>query len=509
LEVQFHLTVPRGAVLDEVETVNGSVTVSNFTNYTKISAVNGDVNAANLRGNASLSTVNGGVIADFDRLESGSKISLNTVNGHVSLVIPSDSNAVLKADSVNGNISNDFGLPVRKGQYVGRDLYGRIGSGDVTIKLSSVNGPLAINRKKDGRSPSPATNLLPQKNKDDSDWDNDDDNDTESSLIDTQKLNKEVAKAVRESQKVGKIEMKEAQKELIKIKPQIDKINADELRKAAETIGSADIQAQIADGIAAQQAAVARLRDANFITSLPRIEKRSASFDVKGVPKVTIDADGCSVSVRGWDKPTVKYAVTQFSDRRNKQPIQLNESHSDSAVNLKIVNSDEDAQNGNFLNDMTGIRVEIFVPRKSNLMIKSNGEIRLVGVSGQIELTGGDEPINVRDVDGELRLTNEDGLVRLVGFRGALDANTADGDIFLEGDFERLSANAGDATIVLTLPETANASILSNTEIEANGLTANAKGENAWQIGKGGPKYNFTFSEGKLVLRNLSQLSTY
>src|SRR4030095_1663640 len=48
LEVEFRLTVPRAAVLNEIETVNGSVTVSNFTNVTKISAGNGNVMTANL-----------------------------------------------------------------------------------------------------------------------------------------------------------------------------------------------------------------------------------------------------------------------------------------------------------------------------------------------------------------------------------------------------------------------------------------------------------------------------
>ncbi|NOT48781.1 MAG: hypothetical protein HOP17_13660, partial [Acidobacteria bacterium] len=59
LEVQFKLSVPRTAVLNEIETVNGSVNVSNFTNLTKASAVNGNVNATNLRGTAYLETVNG------------------------------------------------------------------------------------------------------------------------------------------------------------------------------------------------------------------------------------------------------------------------------------------------------------------------------------------------------------------------------------------------------------------------------------------------------------------
>ncbi|MEO6333521.1 MAG: DUF4097 family beta strand repeat-containing protein, partial [Pyrinomonadaceae bacterium] len=135
LVVEFRLFVPRAAVLNEIETVNGSVTVSNFTNITKISAVNGSVNATNLRGAANLSTVNGQVIADFDRVEGNTRINLSTVNGTVSLVVPSDMNATIKADSLNGNITNDFGLPMRKGQYVGRDLFGRVGTGEAQIKL--------------------------------------------------------------------------------------------------------------------------------------------------------------------------------------------------------------------------------------------------------------------------------------------------------------------------------------------------------------------------------------
>ena len=65
LEVDYQLTVPRGAILNEIETVNGSVEASNFTNITRISAVNGTVKASNIRGTAKLSTVNGEVLADF------------------------------------------------------------------------------------------------------------------------------------------------------------------------------------------------------------------------------------------------------------------------------------------------------------------------------------------------------------------------------------------------------------------------------------------------------------
>ena len=287
LTVEFQLMVPRGAVLNEIETVNGSVTISNFTNKMSVSAVNGSVTATNIRGTARLSTVNGEVKADFDRLETGSKISLETVNGKANLIIPSDSNATIKADSVNGSISNEFGLPVRKGKYVGRDMYGRLGSGDVQIKLESVNGALTVSRKNDGRSVSPATDLLPQKEKDSDDWDNDTDS------IESARINKEVAKAVKENAKV-------AQKQIEKIQPEIEKVTAESVERAAQAIAqSADYinseefkeklkEAQI------KQEVFAKLADASFFPSVPRVEKKSDSIKVKGTPKVTVNARGCA-----------------------------------------------------------------------------------------------------------------------------------------------------------------------------------------------------------------------
>jgi len=517
LEVQFHLTVPRGAVLDEIETVNGSVTVANFSNYTKISAVNGNVKAANLRGTANLSTVNGEVAADFDSLGSGSKIILSTVNGRVNLVIPSDSSVTLKADSVNGKITNDFGLPVHKGQYVGRDLYGKMGDGDVQIKLNSVNGPLTVGRKSDGKNPLPATNLLPQKNKDDQDWDdsrNDNDNDDDTA-VNTAKINRDVEQSVRQAQRTQQRAMSKAQKdiiksqkELVKIKPEIT-INAEALKAAAAAANSVEVQDAIKSGFDAERDAFIRLRDLNILAPVPSIEKKSDTIPVKGIPNVTVDAADCAVSVRGWDRQEVRYVVTQLSNRRVADKLQFNENHTDSSVNLTVTTGGADASKVNVFNDLTRIRIEVFVPKKSNLKIKSNGAIRLEGVTGNVDLTGGDESMNIRDVDGKMTLTNTDGMVRLIGFHGQLDAKTGDGDMYLEGDFDKLTTQAVDGTVVLTVPESTNATILSNTDVESEGVSLAHDKDGVWQLGKGGTKYNFNFDGGNLVVKCLSLVETY
>lgn len=509
LEVQFRLTVPRTAVLDEIETVNGSVTVSNFTNYTKVSAVNGEVKATNLRGTANLETVNGTVEADFDRLESGSKISLETVNGRINLRIPSDSNATVKADTINGIITNDFGLPVRKGEYVGKDLYGRIGSGDVQIKLNSVNGGLSINRKDDGKTPNQPTNLLNEKNKNNDNWDDDA---VYIPRINTAKINKDIAKSLKDSEKEiaaamkeAEKEMKEAEIELKDLEPLIEQVTEDAVVSSMESLkvlDSKQLAAQIKLAETARKDALARLADANFSYSTPSITKQGETFSVKGTPKVSIDAKGCGVTVRGWDKQEVQYVVKKFSRSRTAPSVESKAVQNNSEVKITVANSDKAAQEGDFFDDRNIVRVEVYVPKKSNLKIVTNGEIRLENISGEIDLSGADEAINVRDVDGKLKFASVDARVRIIGFQGELDAKTVDGEVYLEGDFSKISARSTDGNYILTMPATANAIFSSNTEVESEGFNLIKDGEQTWRAGKGGENYNFQFTDGKLIVRN-------
>jgi hypothetical protein len=513
LEVQFRLSVPRTAVLNEIETVNGSVAVSNFVNYTKVSAVNGEVKATNLRGNANLSTVNGSVDAVFDRLETGTKISLSTVNGRVNLMIPSDSNATIKADTLNGSINNDFGLPVRTGEYVGRDLYGKIGTGVVEIRLNSVNGGLTVNRKNDGKSLSPAKDLLPQKS------DNEDDNDHVRRGVNPAKINKEVAKAVSASQKEAAKALKDAQKELNQLSPELEitvqeaiKHSVKEVEQTTQMINSPEFKEKIKQIEKSQRDALVRLGDINWVSGTPTVEKKTGTFAVKGIPKVTVDAKGCAVTVRGWDKAEVMYTVKKFSRSHNQSPIELKVNNTDSTVNITVSNSDSSAGGGNFFDDNNHVGIEVYVPKKSNLRITADGEIRLEGVSGELELNGKDESINVRDSSGKMRVASADGRIRIVGFSGELDAKSVDGETYLEGDFEKLSARTVDGSIMLTLAENADFNIESNLkDILAEGFTlqhlGDGKNTSRWKAGKGGTNYFlYTTAEGTISIRSKNTL---
>jgi DUF4097 and DUF4098 domain-containing protein YvlB len=164
--VEYTLTVPRGARLDEIKLINGSLDITGTKGEVHASCINGRLDAHNLSGRADLSTINGHLDATFDDL-SGSSIKLSSVNGSMGMTIPSDSKAEIEASTVSGGIENDFGLHVNR-HMVGHDLRGELGSGGPRIRLSNVNGRIEIRHASDGRALSPAKDLG-DRDKDDDD----------------------------------------------------------------------------------------------------------------------------------------------------------------------------------------------------------------------------------------------------------------------------------------------------------------------------------------------------
>src|SRR6202453_2932655 len=169
-EVEYTLTVPRNARLDEIKLINGELDVNGVSGEVHASCIKGKLVAQNLAGRAELSTINGRLDARFDQLPA-STVELKSVPGSVELTIPSDSKAEIEASTVSGGIENDFGLRVNHHRFVGHDLRGELGSGGSRIKLENVNGRIEIHHASDGRALSPAKDL--------SHRDKDDDNESE------------------------------------------------------------------------------------------------------------------------------------------------------------------------------------------------------------------------------------------------------------------------------------------------------------------------------------------
>jgi DUF4097 and DUF4098 domain-containing protein YvlB len=90
--------------------------------------------------------VNGRLEASFRTL-SPEAVSLQTVNGSLELRLPANASARLHASTVNGNVHNDFSLPVEHSKWGGGShMEGSIGSGTTKIELSNVNGSISISR---------------------------------------------------------------------------------------------------------------------------------------------------------------------------------------------------------------------------------------------------------------------------------------------------------------------------------------------------------------------------
>jgi hypothetical protein len=171
--VEYTLTVPRTANLDEIKLVNGALDVRDLAGEVRASCVNGRIEAQNLQGRARLNSVNGELVISVDRLPSSS-LELSSVNGTLRVTLPSDARADLEASTVSGSISNDFGLPVSRHQFIGHSLHGELGGGGTHIRLSNVNGRIEIRHANDNRPLSPVKNLERDHG---SDRDDDDDDD--------------------------------------------------------------------------------------------------------------------------------------------------------------------------------------------------------------------------------------------------------------------------------------------------------------------------------------------
>ena len=144
--VEYTLTVPRQARLQGAELVNGSLNIEGLQGDVHASLVNGTVKADGLGGEVKISTVNGAVEANVANLDSSKSVTVSSVNGSIVLLVPSGASADVKASTLHGAITNDFGLTVEDGQYVGHSLNGQIGSGGARVRLNNVNGPIAIKR---------------------------------------------------------------------------------------------------------------------------------------------------------------------------------------------------------------------------------------------------------------------------------------------------------------------------------------------------------------------------
>ena len=496
--VEYTLTVPRKAALESIELVNGSLDIDGVEGDVKASSINGKVMARGLTGEARLSTVNGPLQAVFTQLDESKPISLNSVNGSLMLIIPSNSNASVRAGTVHGGITNDFGLQVRHGEYVGHNLEGQIGSGGPRIKLDNVNGSITISHAQDGRAISPATSVV----------------------IDRQKIREEMNRDMTEAD-TERVEQAKAIAEATRISIETSRVTREAQRQAQRQVDAALRQAQreierAQRDIQRQQMQQQHQQIRNDVKVFRKVKpivtvgdgveyqksaQETKTFQVSGSPRVNISTFDGHVTVRGWDKSEVQYTSTSRAqdDESLKQIDILTEQHGQM---ISITARNEFERNAT-------VAFEVFVPRQSALHVSSgDGAVTLDGVTGEITLRSGDGAIEVSNSGGQLQVNTGDGTIQISRFDGQVDARTGDGAIALDGVFKALSARTGDGEISLTVPAGSSFTIETNLpdEISNEGFTVAedvtvSPRLKRWKIGNGGQVFVLRTGDGRILLR--------
>lgn len=140
--VEYRITVPRSAALDDVKLVNGGLSIEGVAGPVKATAVNGAIHAQRLGGHAELFTVNGALEAEFEQVGRTRSISLCSINGPIRLSIPSGTGASVSAHNRSGGIDSKFGRVSREQD--GQRLHALLNRGGAQIKLENVNGGISI-----------------------------------------------------------------------------------------------------------------------------------------------------------------------------------------------------------------------------------------------------------------------------------------------------------------------------------------------------------------------------
>jgi hypothetical protein len=142
--VHFDVRVPSG-VRFVGRTVNGEVTGESLRSDAEAHSVNGSVRLTTT-GRALASTVNGSVSVTMGRADWPNGASFTTVNGGITLILPSALDADVRAEMQNGDLTSEFPMSITGGTVSPRRLRGTIGNGGRELELSTVNGSIRLLR---------------------------------------------------------------------------------------------------------------------------------------------------------------------------------------------------------------------------------------------------------------------------------------------------------------------------------------------------------------------------
>jgi DUF4097 and DUF4098 domain-containing protein YvlB len=141
--VDFTVRVPAGVNL-VASTINGAIEATGLGAKVNAYTVNGRVEVETA-GVVEARTVNGSVDVRMGSADWRGDLEIATVNGGITIVMPADVSAEVKASMVTGGFDSDFPLTVQ-GKWGPKQVSGTIGDGGRTLRLSTVTGGIRLRR---------------------------------------------------------------------------------------------------------------------------------------------------------------------------------------------------------------------------------------------------------------------------------------------------------------------------------------------------------------------------
>ncbi len=407
ISARYEIVVPPG-VTAELQTVNGDVRVRDVDGELNVSTVNGSVEVRGIRKSISAQTVNGKVDAVAQALPSDAEVSIQTVNGDVTLTLPPDARFEFEASTMNGRIASTFPLPPRAPETVVWDGQGsRHGSKTPKPDKGGKSGPYVVQ-----------------------------DEDGETHVVDLSELDEELSDSMRQVE--ISIERGMTDKMNGEVETQLRHIRVpNPHREYSGSIGKggASIHMQTLNGAVLLLAAGAKEASAK-----PLISERS-SFVVT-VPKVRVHVAPVIAQVPpAPPAPPAPHAAPPVPPRAPLPPVAPPPDMDGEIVRGNVA--------GDFLSTSTESSYRIGNIAGRARILTHSGEIQVgsVGAGADLKTFGGD--IVSGPVTGDLKASTMAGDIRAGSVSGAALADTAGGDIVIERVGGNLDAKTAGGDIVV------------------------------------------------------------
>jgi hypothetical protein len=147
--VSFEIKLPRELGKVSLNSDNGAITLKNVDGQISVETSNGSINLNNVSGVELAKAGNGSIDAVLNQAATARPMTFETGNGSIKLTIDDEFNATLDASTARGRIDVDDdieGIKTERRVPFGATASGNLGSGGPTLKVTTTNGSIKINK---------------------------------------------------------------------------------------------------------------------------------------------------------------------------------------------------------------------------------------------------------------------------------------------------------------------------------------------------------------------------